>query len=177
MVHHGSALVQHLLQVGMTKADPTTIRVTLYQLEREIAMSKRAITLCILLLCATSIVFAAEIKPSDVAGTPKVYCKVVKEPNPALLGHFGCVHRRLNEETDAYVMEPIEYWLVKVDDKYAVYFYRVKDGTGKKFRGWRKWYLEGDKINSGEMAYIFVKDGDIHYGWRSDKPTKMTRME
>lgn len=140
-------------------------------------MKQLLITASLLLVCAATAALAAEIKPADVAGTPNVYCRVVKEPNPALLGHFGCVHRRLNEETDAYVMEPIEYWLVKVGEKYAIYFYRVKDGTGKKFRGWRKWYLEGDRINSGEMAYMFVKDGDVYYSWRNDKPTKMTRIE
>lgn len=140
-------------------------------------MKKLVIMLCALLLCAATSALAAEIKPSDVSGTPNVYCRVVKEPNPALLGHFGCVHRRLNEETDAYVMEPIEYWLIKTGEKYALYFYRVKDGTGKKYRGWRKWYLEGDRINSGEMAYMFVKDGDVYYSWRNDKPTKMTRIE
>jgi hypothetical protein len=142
-----------------------------------VIMRKFVIILNLLLICAAVTALAAEISPSDVAGTPDVYCKVVKEPNPALLGHFGCAHRTLNEKTNEYSMEPIEYWLVKVGEKYALYFHRVKDGTGKKFRGWRKWYLEGDRINSGEGAEIFVKNGDVHYGWKNDKPTKMTRMD
>jgi hypothetical protein len=140
-------------------------------------MRRRVITIFSLIICVAVTVFATEIKPSDVAGTPDVYCKVVKEPNPALLGHFGCVHRKLDEKTNDVSMEPIEYWLVKAGEKYALYFYRVKDGTGKKFRGWRNWYLEGDRINSGEGSEVFVKDGDVHYGWKNDKPTKMTRIE
>jgi hypothetical protein len=140
-------------------------------------MRRLAITLCLLLTCAATTVLAAEIRPSDVAGKPSVYCSVSKEPNPVLLGHYGCVHRKLNEKTNQYVMEPIEYWLVKFGDKYGLYFYRVKDGKGKKYSGWRKWYLKGDKINSGESSEVFVEDGDIYYGWRNDKPTKMTRIE
>lgn len=140
-------------------------------------MRKLLITLGLLLVYAATTVLAADIKPSDVAGKPDVYCKVVKEPNPALLGHFGCVHKKLDEKTNEYSMEPIEYWLVKAGDQYAVYFYRVKDGKGKTYRGWRKWYLEGDRINTGESGEIFVKDGDVYYGWKNDKPTKMTRIE
>jgi hypothetical protein len=52
-------------------------------------MRRRVITLSALIICVAVTAFAAEIKPSDVAGTPGVYCKLVKEPNPALLGHFG----------------------------------------------------------------------------------------
>jgi hypothetical protein len=140
-------------------------------------MSKCAITLCLLLVCAAAPVLAAEISPSDVAGTPNVFCTLVREPNPALLGHYSCVHRKLNEKTNEYTMEPIEYWLVKFGDQYGLYFYRVKDGKGKVYRGWRQWYLEGDKINSGESPQILVKDGDIYYGWKHDKLTKMTRIE
>ena len=140
-------------------------------------MRKYAIALCLLLGCAASIVLAAEISSSDVASKPNVFCTLVKEPNPALLGHYGCVHRKLNEKTNEYTMEPIEYWLVKFGDKYGLYFHRVKDGEGKIYRGWRQWYLEGDKINSGESSQIFVKDGDIYFGWKHDKPTKMIRIE
>jgi len=140
-------------------------------------MRKFAMTVCVLLVCAASTVFAAEIRPSDVAGKPDVFCALDKEPNPALLGHYGCVHRKLNEKTNEYAMEPIEYWLVKFGDKYGLYFYRVKDGKGPKYRGWRKWYIKGDKINSGESSEVFVKDGAIYYGWRNDKPTQMTRIE
>lgn len=140
-------------------------------------MKRWAIMGCMLLLSAASLVSAAEIKPSDVAGKPTVFCKVVKEPNPVLLSHFGCVHRTRDPKTDNVAMEPIEYWLLKIGDQYGLYFYRVKDGKGKKLRGWRKWYLEGDRINSGESAEIFVKDGEIYYGWKNDKPTKMTRID
>jgi len=140
-------------------------------------MRKGAIILCLLLLYAANIVVAAEIRPSDVAGQPKVYCTVVKEPNPALLGHFSCVNRKLNEKEDEYVMEPVEYWLVKYGDKYGLYFYRVKDGKGKKYKGWRQWYLEGDRLNSGGSSEVFVKDGEVYYRWKFDKPTKMTRIQ
>lgn len=63
-------------------------------------MRKVAITLLgLLLMCAAAVASGAEIKLSDLEGTPNVYCRVVKEPNPALLGHFGCVHRSVNERS------------------------------------------------------------------------------
>jgi len=140
-------------------------------------MKKFATAMSILLVCAASNVLAAEIKPSDVAGPPNVYCTLVAVPDAALLGHYGCVHRKHNEKTDDYVMEPVEYWLVKFGDKYGLYFYRVKDGKGRKLKGWRKWYVRGDKITSGDDPTIFTKDGDVYYQWRLDTPTKMTRIE
>ena len=132
--------------------------------------------LWVLLVCATS-ALAAEINSSDVAGTPSVYCSVSKEPSPALVGHFAGVQKKLNEKSNEYVMEPIEYWLLKKGDKYALYFYRVKDGKGKKYSGWRKWYIKGDKINTGESAEIFVKDGAVYYQWKFNEPAKLTRIE
>ncbi len=140
-------------------------------------MTKLWITLWFMLAAAAGIAFGVEIRLSDMEGKPTAYCKVVQEPNPLLLGHFGCVHRKFDEKTSGYVMEPIEYWLVKLGDKYALYFYRVKDGKGKAYKGWRKWYLEGDRINSGGNLEIFVKEGEVYYGWKSDRPTKMWRIE
>lgn len=131
----------------------------------------------VLLLCASSPVLAAGISSSDVAGKPNVYCTLDKEPDPALVGHFSGVQRKLNEKSNEYVMEPIEYWLVKKGDKYALYFYRVKDGNGKKLRGWRNWYLKGDRINTGEAAEVFVKDGAVYYQWKSNEPAKLTRID
>ena len=58
-----------------------------------------------------------EAELSDVAGTPSVYCKVVKEPNPALLGHVGGVHKKPDERTNGYSISPVEYRLVKAGDK------------------------------------------------------------
>jgi hypothetical protein len=140
-------------------------------------MKKLATTLFILLVCAASNVGSAEIKPSDVTGKPNVYCTLVTEPDPVLLGHYGCVHRKLKEKTNDYTMEPIEYWLVKFGDGYALHFYRVKDGKGHKYKGWRKWYIRGNKITSGGDSTIFTKDGDVYYQWKFNKPTKMTRIE
>lgn len=134
-------------------------------------------TLCLLTLGTIGPVLAGEIKPSDMSGKPTEYCTLMKAPNPALLGHYSCVHRKHNEKVDEYVMEPIEYWLVKQGDKYAIFFYRIKDGKGKKYTGWRNWYIEGDRIHNGQFLKIFVKDGDVYYQWKFNQPTKMTRIE
>jgi hypothetical protein len=118
----------------------------------------------------------AEITPGDVAGKPDVFLKVVQEPNPLLLGHWGCTHTTTHFKSGETSKEPVEYWLVKVGDRHALHFYRFKRSQDKKYKGWREWTVKGDEITSPEIV-IFVKDGAVHYQWKNDKPTPMTRIE
>jgi hypothetical protein len=120
---------------------------------------------------------SAEIKPGDVSGTPEVFLKVVQQPNPVLLGHWGCTHTTTVFKTGDTFKEPIEYWLLKVGDRYAIHFYRFKHGKEKKYKGWREWTVKGDEIASPPEISIFVKDGEVFYQWKNDQPTKMTRIE
>ncbi|MHC1744382.1 MAG: hypothetical protein AB9873_15295 [Syntrophobacteraceae bacterium] len=136
-----------------------------------------AIVFCLAWVHAVSTGRCAEISSGDVASKPDVFMRVVQEPNPLLLGHWGCTHTTTVAKTNEKYQEPIEYWLLKVDGKYAVYFYRFKQGKEKRYRGWREWYLKGDEISAPPQISIFVKGSDVYYQWKDDPPTRMTRIE
>ncbi len=120
---------------------------------------------------------AAEISLRDVAGVPDPPMKVLQEPNPLLLGHWGCTHTTTVFKTGEKFKEPIEYWLVKKGDQYGLYFFRNKRGGMRKYRGWREWTLKGDRIVTEVGVSIFVKDGEVYYEWKNDPPTRMSRLE
>lgn len=141
---------------------------------------KRAILL-IAVLCLVGVVSspgvrAAEITAAHVAGKPDVYLKVEQEPDPLLLGHWGCTHVTKYPKTGETFKEPIEFWLLKVDGKYAIYFNRYKSRLDKTYRGWREWSLKGDRVVSPPDIEISVQDGAVYYQWKNDPPTKMTRI-
>lgn len=118
------------------------------------------------------------ITPGDIAGRPDKFCKVVKEPNPLLLGGWKGVHENFRPKLGAFQKEPVEFYLKKVDDRYALYFYRFKkESDEKKFRGWREWEVDGDQIRSETGVRLFVRDGKVYYSWKNDKPTQLLRHE
>jgi hypothetical protein len=80
----------------------------------------------------------------------------------------------------AYRSEPVEYYLEKVGNRYALYFYRLKkvtDMTVIVYRGWRDWEINGDHIRSKNGVAIFAKDGAVYYSWKNDQPTRLSRDE
>lgn len=68
------------------------------------------------------------INPQDISGKPELFCIVTSEPDPLLLGGWQCVHHRYDRKAARYFDEPVEYWLVKSGDRYALYFFRIKAG-------------------------------------------------
>ena len=119
---------------------------------------------------------AKAIGSQDVAGKPDVFCKVIKEPDPLLLGGWKCLHHGYNTRLHKYIDEPAEYWLVKYGNQYGLYFYRVK-ADAKPYKGWRECTINGTTITSRTGFKITVKDGEVYYNWGGDKPTKMTRIQ
>lgn len=135
------------------------------------------LTVCLFACAAPVAVEAQEIGPEHVAGEPDPPLTVVQEPNPLLLGHWGCTHVTTVFKTGEKFNEPIEYWLVKKGDRYGLYFSRHKRGGERKYRGWRGWTLNGDRIVSDVGVTIFVKDGEVYYEWKKDPPTRMKRLQ
>lgn len=131
-------------------------------------------------LMMVALTFAAPetggISPRDVAGKPNVFCKVISEPDPLLLGGWKAVHRRYNMRLHKYVEEPVAYWLVKHGDRYGLYFYREKPGD-KTHRGWRECTINGGLITSKTGFRISVQKGEVFYHWEGDQPTRMSRIE
>jgi hypothetical protein len=131
--------------------------------------------------CAGAVVMAAKseegITRADIT-YPDQFCTVLREPDPALLGGWKCLHDNYVSKLATYRPEPIQFYLAKYGDKYAVYFYRSKKATdGEVYHGWKKWKIDGDRIFSDTGVRFFVKDGDVYYSWQNDKPTRMSRIE
>jgi hypothetical protein len=110
----------------------------------------------------------------NVNEIPDVFCRVIKAPDPALMGSWKCMFERQLEEGGSET-NPAEYRLIKYEDKYALYFNRVSRGGKKKFMGWRDWTIDGAQITSDTGVTIFAKNGDVFFVWQGEKPVKMTR--
>jgi hypothetical protein len=121
------------------------------------------------------------ISPSDIAGAPNKFCTVKKEPNPALLGGWKGVYQHWVSKLSEYRTEPVGYYLKKVGNRYALYFYRKKpeaDLTVTVYHGWKDWEIDGDQIVSTTGVKIFTKDGAVYYSFEnSHKPAQLSRDE
>ena len=116
------------------------------------------------------------ISDKDAAGTPTVYAKVLKEPNPLLMGHW----RRI---PPAEFNHPwiFDYILVKKGDRYAFYYFYDSRNNAQHgyFSGWSDCTIDGDSMTSGaDGSIFFVKDGEVYMQYPGHpKPTHMQRAE
>jgi hypothetical protein len=131
-----------------------------------------ALIVAILLGLAAS---SAASNLGGATGKPDVFCQVIKEPDPLLMGSWKCMFERRLEE-GGYETNPAEYRLIKYEDKYALYFYRVSRGGKKQYMGWRDWTINGTQITSDSGVRIFVEKGEVFFAWQDGKPVKMTRI-
>jgi hypothetical protein len=126
--------------------------------------------LCAFLGCAT----ALNIRENP----PDVFCKVIQEPHPLLMGTWECSFDR-GVGTPDYDSNYVKYNLVKYEDKYALYFYRV--WSKKKRDGWRDFIINGQDIIGTPEKFglrIFVQGDDVYLTIRGlDGPVKMTRVD
>jgi hypothetical protein len=135
-------------------------------------MKKLTIFLIFLLTlvgCATT----KETPPQEFGGKPDVFCNVIQKPDPLLMGTWECRFERIvgknRRRPDA---NHVKYRLIKQDDTYGLYFYRIwhrgKKKTGKEILG------EPRKFG----VKIFVQGKDVYFTIRAlDKPAKMSRVE
>lgn len=132
----------------------------------------------IALIIAILLGLASSLSASNLGGAtgkPDVFCRVLKEPDPLLMGSWKCMFERRLEE-GGYETNPAEYRLIKYEDKYALYFYRVSRGGKKQYMGWREWTIDGTQILSDTGLRIFVEKGEVFFAWQGEKPVKMTRL-
>ncbi len=135
-------------------------------------------TISAVILVAFLFGFTGYASPSyvdTIKEKPDVFCRVLKEPDPMLLGSWKCTFERPLEE-GGWETNPAEYRLIKHDGKYALYFYRISRGGKKKYMGWRDWTIDGTQITSDTGVKIFTQDGQVFFVWQNGKPTKMTRI-
>ena len=108
------------------------------------------------------------------SGTPDYFCRVIKEPDPTLMGSWKVTYES-NLNTGGSGTNTAEYRLIEYDDKYALYFYRVSLDRKKRYMGWREWTINGNEIVSDTGVKIFTKDGQVYLEWQNEKPVKMSR--
>lgn len=106
---------------------------------------------------------------------PTVFCTVAQEPDPALLGGWRCT-ARVELETGMVDINPMEYWLTKVDGQYALYFERIARDGRKHYRGWQDWIISGKTISSNTGITIYTENGEVFFRFRNERAEKMTRI-
>lgn len=97
----------------------------------------------------------------ELAGEPTVYAKVLKEPDPLLV---GCYHRSRPSEFRR--PNTYSYCLVNKGGQYAVY-YEWRDGkTLEEHKGWMPFTIQGDRMTSDtEPSTYLVKDGRVWHNY------------
>ena len=146
----------------------------------EIAMKKLTnLLICLLIFvgCATT----KETPPQEFGGKPDVFCNVIQKPDPLLMGTWECRFSRIvgknrRRPDDNYV----KYRLIKQDDTYGLYFYRIWHRGKKKKAEWKNWTINGKEILGEPRKFgvkIFVQGKDVYFTIRAlDKPAKMSRV-
>lgn len=115
-------------------------------------------------------------KLTDQSETPSVFCKVVQQPHPLLMGTWECSFLRYKKDDNYF-----KYTLVKYADKYALYQHRIWRSGRKRKMDWVAWTINGATIHGEPRKYgvrIFVEGNDVYYTIRGlDNPVKMTRVD
>ena len=106
--------------------------------------------------------------------TPDHFCRVLNEPDPMLMGKWK-VDYESTMDTGGTGSNTAEYRLIKYEDKYALYFYRMSPERKKRYVGWREWTIDGTQITSDTGVTIFTRDGQVYLQWQGEKATKMYR--
>ena len=138
------------------------------------AMKRLSTTALISIILLGFTACASTLNVGGGSEKPDVFCQVIKEPDPLLMGSWKCMFERRLEE-GGYETNPAEYRLVKYEDKYALYFSRVSRGGKKRYTGWREWTIDGTQITSATGVRIYTENGEVFFVWQDGKPTKMTR--
>jgi hypothetical protein len=118
-------------------------------------------------------------QPQEFGKNPDVFCNLIQEPDPLLMGAWKANFVRTKGRTNP---DPnvVKYRLIKQEDKYALYFYRSWKSGKKKKMEWKAWDIDGQQI-SGEPEFgvrIFVQDNNVYFTIRGiDEPAKMLRVE
>jgi hypothetical protein len=135
-------------------------------------MKETLVVICGVILLAACGASAANITPAMIAQTPTVYCQVVEQPDPAFLGGWM---------TEVENNKPVEFWLVKIGNRYGFYhFFRDNEKFKKKapYAKWRKMYIKKDVILSPSSMFRFSLDkGQVYYQFKGGKPWNMKRIE
>jgi hypothetical protein len=115
------------------------------------------------------------VKPNDPKATPTVFCTVLQEPDPALLGGWKGT-APLTLEDGSLDINPVKYWLYKFGDRYAIYFERNARGGRKRYQGWESWTISGKEIYSDKGIRIYTENGEVFFRWKTERAAKLKRF-
>ena len=76
-------------------------------------MKRPCITTLIFLLLLGFVADSSASNLGGASGKPDVFCRVIKEPDPALMGSWKCMFERKLEE-GGWDTDPVEYRLIKI---------------------------------------------------------------
>lgn len=108
---------------------------------------------------------------------PDVFCEVIQEPDPLLIGTREGHFTRAEDWADL-DKNYVKYKLIKYDDKYALYFYRRWHSGTKRANEWKNWTINGKEITGKYGVRIFVQGSDVYFTMRGAKePAQMIRVE
>jgi hypothetical protein len=145
----------------------------------EIAMKKLIIVLLFLIFVVGCAVKGG--KPFSELGKPDVFCSVIQEPDPLLMGTWECKFYRLPPgafDATKRTINYVKYRLIQYEDKYALYFYRAWRTGQKRVEEWKNWTIDGKEISGDYGVRIFVQGGGVYFTIRgADKPARMSRIE
>jgi hypothetical protein len=116
------------------------------------------------------------MQSSELNTKPTVFCSIVQEPDPVLLGGWKCT-APLGLEKGGFDINPVEYRLYKVDGQYALYFERIARDGRKRYGGWRPWTISGKEITSDTGITIYTKNGEVFFRFKDERAEKMTRID
>ena len=107
---------------------------------------------------------------------PDVFCDVIQEPDPLLIGTREGHFTRAEDWADL-DKNYIKYKLIKYDDKYALYFYRRWHSGTKRANEWKNWTINGKEITGKYGVRIFVQGSDVYFTMRGvEEPAQMIRV-
>ncbi len=141
-------------------------------------MKRIGLTALLVLAVVAVVVWSPSVQAGkpDQNMKPTVFCTVLKEPDPILLGGWKCIFR-LQLDKGEVDTNPAEYWLIKIGDQYALYFDRIARNGKKRYMGWKDWSVNGKQITSGKEIRIHTENGQVFFTWKDEAPVKMTKID
>jgi hypothetical protein len=133
-----------------------------------------------LLGCATSNT-SPKITAENTSEIPTIFCNVLNEPNPQLIGRWKC--RTIKVPTFGGIStDPVSYSLIKNDNQYALYFHSMS--AGGSYIGWYPFIVDGDMIiysTDGKPplpGYIkfMIENGKVYFVSPGGMKNEMTRI-
>jgi hypothetical protein len=117
----------------------------------------------------------------DIPPYSRWMCDHERNTTTRVWGETRCFQRIVGKNRRRPDANHVKYRLIKQDDTYGLYFYRIWHRGKKKTAEWKNWTINGKEILGEPRKFgvkIFVQGKDVYFTIRAlDKPAKMSRVE